>query len=127
MATAFATSTDWFLDRIDPALEEGPKIPDGESGQASSGYHWERQIYVIYLHREGTGIDGFTPKMGQTAVGNTLSWVNGGETMTASASSTYKCTDNGLEPIAPGLWRENITWRWESAWYQAPNSAVPPV
>ena len=127
MATTFSTVTAWMLDRLYPSREDGGKRPAGTTYDAPDGYTWQRDKYVIAMHRVGEGLSSIDPRIGDTAAGNTIGWTNGPDVLTGSATYTYECIDNYFAPLERGFTRETIVWQWFSEWFEVEASSETPL
>ena len=120
MATTYTTVTAWMPLSIDPEVEYGGKVPSGASGEAASGFEWARQSYTVHLYRLGQGLTSYAPLTGTTTTGDNITFTSGGDTIAANEAYKYECIDNNLYAEAPGIWREEIVWRWTGEWAQVP-------
>jgi len=118
MATAYATTTDWFLIApIQPFVEYANKV-EGK-GSASSGKRWKRKVEEIAVGRYCKDLTSFADVTGNTNTGNNITFTNGADVVTGNASRTYTCVLNTLQQEGPPgsqMYLEVRKFRWEQDW-----------
>ena len=118
-----ATKTgDWFGTIDTNRLVMGRDAP-GAPRVLAEGYHWEADEYLIDRQRYLSGVTAYTPAIGSTAAGNTLTVKNGADSLSGNVAQTYTCMDDRLEPDPPGsaIWRQTEVWRTVTGWDETAN------
>jgi len=115
MATAFTLTGDWK-----GQINAGYETSEDVAGRypAPAGYVWRRNKEIVSMTRNGQDVLSFTSIAGTAAVGSTLSFKSGGNTLTGNGSRTYMCEENNIvpDPVGTNIWKETQVWTYYSDW-----------
>jgi hypothetical protein len=105
MSATFTKTGDWF-GSIRAGYETANKVaglPD-----PAPGYIWRRRIYTIDRARSGQQILTYVPNVGNTATGDDLCIVNGGDTVCGTSGDIYMLQKDDIVPTpqGSGMWQE---------------------
>jgi len=116
MAATFTTATGNWEGSLKGSYQTADKVAGLADPQ--DGYLWRRKIYTIERSRYGQTLSSFTPNVGGSALGNTLSVKSGPTTITGSATDTYMLLRDDVTPAPKGsdIWLEEQTAVSYTAW-----------
>ena len=124
--STYTKTGEWELDRAAPLREDGGKRPTGTPNEASVGYTWMRDRFVISLYRLCSGLVTVNLTAGQLQQGSAIQFTGGSVTKVFGGSLSdewFVCVANPMTQEVRGsdMWREGIEWEHVGEWEEDRN------